>query len=55
MAAATKLAEDTQASLVSLGYPDRPLDAVSLVSYSGTKPKPGVVELWLELPPRSDG
>lgn len=52
-AAAANLAEDTQTSLVRLGYPDRPVDAVSLVSYSGTKPKSGVVELWLELPPRS--
>jgi hypothetical protein len=55
MVAAAKLAEDTRAALAGLGYSDRPLDAVSLVSYSGTKPKPGVLELWLELPPLSDG
>jgi flagellar biosynthesis chaperone FliJ len=50
--AAEKLAEDTRESLVSLGYTNRPIAAVSLVSYGGTKPKRGVVELWLELPAR---
>jgi hypothetical protein len=53
--AAERLANDTSAALRTLGYPERDaltVVAESFVSYTGKKPRPGVVELWLEIPPR---
>jgi myosin heavy subunit len=53
--AAERLANDTTAALRTLGYPERDaltVVAESFVSYTGKKPRPGVVELWLEIPPR---
>lgn len=50
---AQRLAETTTRTLERLGYNDNEsmiVKAVSFVSYSGKKPKPGVIELWLELP-----
>jgi hypothetical protein len=47
------LAADTTHALRNLAYADRkPPDVVakSFVSYSGKKPRPGVLELWLEIP-----
>ena len=51
--AAKDLAEDTTSALLSLGYTDRTspnVEAKSLVSYRGKKPRLGVLELWLEIP-----
>jgi uncharacterized phage infection (PIP) family protein YhgE len=53
-AVAQRLAEDTTSALRSLGYEDRSVPDVtvnSLVKYRGKKPRPGVLELWLEIPP----
>ena len=54
-ATAQRLAGDTTQALRNLGYeahnvPD--VVATSLVNYQGKKPRPGVLELWLELPSR---
>ncbi len=52
--AAERLANDTTAALRTLGYPERDaltVVAESFVSYRGKKPRPGVMELWLEIPP----
>lgn len=53
--AAERLANDTTAALRNLKYPERDalnVVAESFVSYRGKKPRPGIVELWLEIPPR---
>ena len=52
---AKRLADDTTHALRKLAYPDgKPPDIVakSLSSYGGKKPRPGVLELWVEIPPR---
>lgn len=52
--AAQQLADDTTRSLRALGYTARTAPDVivnPLVTYSGKKPRPGVLELWLEIPP----
>ena len=52
---AERLANETTAALRSLGYPERDaltVRAESFVAYRGKKPRPGIVELWLEIPPR---
>jgi archaellum component FlaC len=54
-AAARRLAQDATRALRSLGYPPRAVPDVEvnpLVAYAGKKPRPGVLELWLEIPPR---
>ncbi|HID30596.1 MAG TPA: hypothetical protein EYP19_11410 [Desulfobacterales bacterium] len=54
-AAALRLVDDTTRALRSLAYFDRKQPDIitkSLVSYRGKKPRPGVLELWLEVPPR---
>ncbi len=54
-ATAQRLAEDTTRALRTLGYTARNVPDVvvkSLVTYSGKKPRLGVLELWLEIPPR---
>jgi len=53
--AAERLANDTTAALRTLGYPERDgltVVAKPFVSYRRKKPRPGVLELWLEIPPR---
>ncbi len=53
--AAQRLAGDTDDALNSLAYEDSKAPAIaarSFVSYGGKKPRPGVLELWLEIPPR---
>jgi hypothetical protein len=52
--AAQRLAEDTTRILRQQGFAVRVLAdirAVSLVSYSGKKPRRGILELWLDIPP----
>ncbi len=52
---AQRLAFDTTDALRFLGYNDDVVPDIlvkSLVDYSGKKPNPGVLELWLEIPPR---
>jgi uncharacterized protein YoxC len=50
---ARRLAADTGEVMRSLGYNPQPQVQVrSLTDYAGKKPKQGVMELWLELPPR---
>ncbi len=52
---AERLADEATAALQSLGYSDHDVlnvVAESFISYRGKKPRPGVVELWLEIPPR---
>jgi uncharacterized phage infection (PIP) family protein YhgE len=52
---AERLAEDTTRAFRTLGYTDRNIPDVvvnSLVTYPGKKPRLGVLELWLEIPPR---
>lgn len=54
-ATAQRLAEDATRALRTLGYTARNVPDVvvkSLVSYQGKKPRLGVLELWLEIPPR---
>ena len=54
-AAAQHLADDATRVLRGLGYLERKATTVtvrSFVSYSGKKPRLGVLELWLEIPPR---
>lgn len=54
-AAAQRFADDATRALHGLGYPERTatkVTASSFVSYRSKKPRPGVLELWLELPPR---
>ncbi len=51
--AAENLAEHTNRVLKNLRYPGRDklkVQAKSFVSYRGKKPRPGVVELWIEIP-----
>lgn len=53
--AAQRLADDTNRALRSLAYSDRkPPDITvkSFVSYRGKKPRSGVLELWLAIPPK---
>jgi uncharacterized phage infection (PIP) family protein YhgE len=53
-AAAQRLAQDTTNALRALGYTARSVPDVtvnSLVAYRGKKPRAGVLELWLEIPP----
>ena len=53
--AARHLARDTNAALQKLGYVDRRdtiVQEISYEAYAGKKPLPGVVELWLDFPPR---
>jgi hypothetical protein len=50
---AVNLAKHVNSILRSLAYPDRDtlkVRAKSFVAYSEKKPRPGVVELWLEIP-----
>lgn len=48
--AADALAAATLAALVAMDYPDRPdVRAIDLTGYKATKPKRGVLELWVEL------
>ncbi|MEH6473252.1 MAG: hypothetical protein V7752_18610 [Halopseudomonas sp.] len=52
-AAAKRLVEDANRAIRSLGYPDRAATTItlkSLVSYRSKKPRPGVLELWLDIP-----
>lgn len=54
-AVAQRLAGDTTRALRGLDYSDRKapdVAAKSFVSYQGKKPRPGVLELWLEIPRR---
>ena len=54
-AAAQRLAEDATRVLRGLEYLGRKATTVtvkSFVSYRGKKPRLGVLELWLEIPPR---
>jgi uncharacterized phage infection (PIP) family protein YhgE len=49
------LVEDTTRALKRLGYSEGTPSQVtpkSFVSYRGKKPRPGILELWLEIPPR---
>jgi uncharacterized phage infection (PIP) family protein YhgE len=51
---ARRLAEDTTQALRKLAYLERQMPDVvakSFESYAGKKPRPGVLELWLEIPP----
>ena len=48
--AAERLANDTNAALRSLEYPVLNVVVKSFTSYRGKKPRPNVVELWLEIP-----
>ncbi len=53
--AAERLANNTSVALRSLGYPERDgltIVAKSFISYRKKKPRPGVLELWLEIPIR---
>jgi septal ring factor EnvC (AmiA/AmiB activator) len=48
--AAENLAKHTNTALQSLGYASLNVRAESFVSFRGKKPRPGVIELWLEIP-----
>lgn len=54
--AAEKLAMRTSAQLSELGFSDTQLDVkiVSLVSSPAKKPRSGVIELWLQIPKKSE-
>lgn len=52
---ARRLADDTTQALRKLAYLDGKMPDViakSFASYTGKKPRPGVLELWVEIPPR---
>lgn len=52
---AKRLADDTTRALRELAYSDgEPPDIIAkpFSSYTGKKPRPGVLELWVEIPPR---
>ena len=54
--AAQRLAEDTTAALRELGYASDQIPNIvvkSLVTFPGKKPRLGVLELWVEIPPTS--
>ncbi len=54
--AAEKLANQTVEKLSELGYTDTKTDVkvVSFVSSQEKKPRPGVIELWLQIPRKPD-
>ncbi len=52
---ATRIAELITSALRDLGYLAsqlQPVTAISFTDYRSKKPRPGVIELWLELPYR---
>ncbi|BBH38856.1 MAG: hypothetical protein ACK47N_21705 [Microcystis sp.] len=48
--AAGKLAKDTTNALKQLGYKNLTVQTADFTNFSGVKPQPGVLELWIELP-----
>lgn len=50
LAGANALASATLTALIEMGYSGEPrVKVTDLTGYGGTKPKPGIIELWVEL------
>jgi uncharacterized protein YoxC len=52
--AALDLSRDTKSVLSEIGYRNIDVKATSLTSWTGQKPRPGVLELWLSLPEQEE-
>jgi len=52
--AALNLAKDTEAVLAELKYTEQNVKVLILTAWTGKKPKPGVLELWLSLPDQAE-
>lgn len=53
--AAERLAADAAAALTRSGFPAQTITTQSMLDYPRKKPVPGMLELWLELPPQAGG
>jgi hypothetical protein len=53
--AADELVDAVNKALSDLNYSDLKIKKADATKYRGTKPRPGVLELWIELPRLSSG